>query len=623
MDDPRRGSRGAARGVGRPAVLVCLLAVAGCSIELGFQPPVSGPTVAVAEVKPDSEPPDKKKDEAPSKPADEPAAKPAHPVPHTVWQALHAYCCCLRARLNGTAPPDDKENGEKEKKENGGKENEKEKGAKKEAGGGAEGEKNPPATGPEQKEANNGAVAKPGGSGKQGQEGEKNPPAEGDQKANGKEKAKGDKEGEKKDEEKKDEDKKDEETWFSAHAQATLVTQKHGEFTSPYIGPHSLIPAEPARTSMTGTVFLDMRVWQDGGNSTEMVFDPEVAGGLGFSGVQGIAGFPNGEITRVGAPEPVPYIARLFLRQTWCLGDETEKVEDEANQIAGTRPVERLTLVAGKMAASDIVDDNRYSHDPRTQFLDWSIMYNSAWDYPANVRGYTYGVALDYNQRTWAWRYGIFAEPAVANGSELDPRFVKANGQVTEWEVRYTANGRPGKLRLLAYLNHAHMGDYREAIEAMPVNPDITRTRRYRFKYGFGLNWEQELTRDLGVFSRLGWNDGHTESWAFTEVDRTAVLGLSLKGRCWCRPDDVVGLAGALNGISQDHRDYLAAGGLGFLLGDGRLRYGPEEILETYYDFQVRKGIFVTAAFQEVNHPGYNVDRGPVSVGTLRVHLEY
>jgi high affinity Mn2+ porin len=250
-------------------------------------------------------------------------------------------------------------------------------------------------------------------------------------------------------------------------------------------------------------------------------------------------------------------------------------------------------------------------------------MYNSAWDYPANVRGYTYGFAVDYNRKDWAWRYGIFAEPLIANGAPLDPRFVKANGQVTEWEGRWTINEHPGKVRLLAYLNRAHMGDYAEATEEMPVKPNVILTRAYRFKYGFGLSWEQEITKDLGVFARLGWNDGHTESWAFTAVDRTAVLGLALKGRCWCRPDDVVGLAGVINGISQDHRNYLAAGGLDFNIGDGRLRYGPEEILETYYDFQVIKGIFLTGTFQEVAHPAYNRDRGPVSVFTIRAHIEF
>src|SRR5207249_688667 len=217
------------------------------------------------------------------------------------------------------------------------------------------------------------------------------------------------------------------------------VTQEHQPFHSPYVGPHSLVPEENSATSLTSTVYFAARLWEGG----EIVFNPELAGGRGLSGTTGMGGFPNGEITRVGVPEPMPYIARLFLRQTWALGDEVEKVEEGPNQVAGMRPVERLTLTIGKMAGEDIVDDNRYSHDPRTMFLNWSLMYNGAWDYPANVRGYTYGVALDLNQKNWALRYGIFAEPTEANGAPLDPHLLKANGQVLEWEGRYDVNDHP------------------------------------------------------------------------------------------------------------------------------------------------------------------------------------
>jgi high affinity Mn2+ porin len=352
------------------------------------------------------------------------------------------------------------------------------------------------------------------------------------------------------------------------------------------------------------------------------VFNPEMSSGPGLSDSQGIAGFPNGEITRVGIISPTPYFARLFLRQMFGFGGEEEKVEDEANQIAGKRDIDRITLSVGKFSATDFADDNVYSHDPRTQFLPWSIMYNGAWDYPANVRGYTYGLAIDFNQKYWALRYGIFAEPTFANGAPLDPKFIKANGQVLEWLIRYGLETRPGNLRLLAYANHAHMGDYREAMEQMPVDPDVTLTRAYRWKYGFGLSWDQEITKDLGIFGRLGWNDGHTESWAFTAIDRVGEIGLLLKGKRWCRPNDAIGLAFDANGIAKDHRDYLAAGGLDFIIGDGRLRYGPEEIFEFFYNYQVIKGIFVSFDFQEVNHPAYNRDRGPVSIYTLRVHLE-
>lgn len=430
----------------------------------------------------------------------------------------------------------------------------------------------------------------------------------------------GAKDGQEKD---KEENGKDAVGWYSAHAQATTVTQIHNHFRSPYFGEHSMVPVEHSATSMTGTLFLDARLWELGGQSGELIFNPEIAGGRGLSNVNGVAGFPNGEITRVGAPEPTPYFARLYLRQTCGFGGEQEKVEDGPNQIAGMRDVDRITFTIGKMSSSDIVDDNRYSHDPRTQFLNWSAMFNGAWDYPANVRGYTYGVAIDFNRKDWAIRYGIFAEPKVANGGPIDPQILNANGQVVEWEGRYTLNDHPGKLRLLAYLNHAHMGNYRLAVTEMPVDPDITLTRSYRFKYGFGLNCEQELTKDLGFLGRLGWNDGQSESWAFTEIDHTALLGLVLKGRCWCRPNDQVGLASIVNGLSAAHRNYLAAGGVGFIIGDGRLSYGPEEILEAFYDWEIRKGIHVTADFQEVNHPAYNRDRGPISVAALRVHIEF
>lgn len=409
------------------------------------------------------------------------------------------------------------------------------------------------------------------------------------------------------------------EPFYSAHEQGTVITQVHGHFRSPYIGPNSLRPVEPMATTETATLYLDARLWR----GSELIFDPEISGGRGFSGTTGVAGFPNGEATRVGVREPTPYIARLFWRGTWGLGGEREKVEDDANQIAGIRDVDRLTLSVGKMSAVDLADNNRYSHDPRTQFMNWALMYNGGWDYPANVRGYTYGIAVDLNTVFWALRYGIFAEPAVANGAPLDPHFLKANGQILELEEHYRLGDLPGRLREEVYLNHAHMGNYAEALAAMPVDPDITLTRAYRFKYGFGLNLEQQLTGPLGFFARAGWNDGHSESWAFTEIDRTVAAGLLLHGKAWRRPDDQVGLAGVVNGLSRPHRDYLAAGGLGFIIGDGRLNYAPEQILELYYNCQLAKGINVTADFQGINHPAYNADRGPVAVGSVRVHFEH
>jgi high affinity Mn2+ porin len=531
------------------------------------------------------------------------------PPPHTLPQALCAYWKALCSHPCSSG--EDEKNGEKK---NGNGTN----------GSEDKGKKSPPAEGDTAKTSNGKSdkdKAEPPGS---EDKGKKSPPAGGEG-----EKKDGEKEEPEKDKEngngKKDEKAEAKDTWFSAHAQATVDSQFHGTFPAAYTGPRSLLPVQEAATSMTGTLYLDARLWDCDAYSGELVFNPEISGGRGFSGVNGLAGFTNGDITRVGNVEPTPYIARLFLRQTWGLGGEQEKVEDEANQIAGKRDIDRVMLIVGKMAATDLIDNNRYSHDPRTQMQNWSLMYNGAWDYPANVRGYTYGIGLDFNQKYWALRYGVWAEPSVANGAPIDPHFLKAQGQALEWEGRWglCEHEHPGRVRLMAYLNRAHMGDYREAIQEMPVDPDVTLTRSYRFKYGFGMNFEQEVTRDLGVWGRLGWSDGHTETWAFTPIDRTAALGLLLKGRCWARPDDEVGLAAVCNGLAKDHREYLGAGGLDFSIGDGALRYGWEEIIEIYYRFAIIKGMYVDFDFQGINHPAYNRDRGPVAVESLLVHIEF
>jgi high affinity Mn2+ porin len=409
------------------------------------------------------------------------------------------------------------------------------------------------------------------------------------------------------------------EEWYSIYGQGTLIGQGNWKFRSPYEGPNSLLPLLNYRTTETATLFLTTRLWP----GAQFIFNPEIAGGEGLAGTMGLAGFPNGEATRVGVPQPTPYFARVYLRQTFSLDGDWEKVESGPNQLAGYRDIDRITVSIGKFSATDFFDDNRYSHDPRSQFLNWSLMYNGAWDYPANVRGYTYGGVMDFNTRFLAFRYGIFAEPSVANGAPFDPHLLKANGHILEVDGRYGLEDHPGVLRLWGYLNHAHMGKYRDALQEMPINPDITQTRAYRIKYGFGLSWEQELTRDLGVFVRAGWNDGQSESWAFTEIDRTLALGLALKGSAWHRPQDELGVAAVANGLSNAHSEYLAAGGLGFIIGDGQLHYAPEEILELYYNWEVKKGINVSADFQGVNHPAYNQDRGPVAIVALRVHFAY
>jgi high affinity Mn2+ porin len=415
--------------------------------------------------------------------------------------------------------------------------------------------------------------------------------------------------------------------WYSIHGQATVVSQGNWKFRSPYVGPattpyvgaNSFLPLLNYRTTNTDTLFFDARPWTGG----EIVFNPEVSGGRGLSDTTGIAGFPNGEAVRVGAIAPTPYVARLFLRQTFGLDGDMERTEAAANQLAGWRDVDRVTVTVGKMSATDLFDDNRYSHDPRTQFLNWALMYNGAWDYPANTRGYTYGAVIDFNTRFLAARYGIFGEPTEANGAEIDPHILKANGQILEVDERYYLGDHPGVIRQWAFANHAHMGNYREALAEMPVSPDITQTGAYRFKYGFGFNVEQELATDLGWFLKAGWNDGQSESWAFTEIDRSVATGLCLKGTAWSRPKDEVGLAYVVNGLSDAHRDYLAAGGLGFIIGDGRLNYGHEQIVELYYNWLPKEWLLLTADFQAVDNPAYNRDRGPIAIFGIRMHLAF
>jgi high affinity Mn2+ porin len=407
---------------------------------------------------------------------------------------------------------------------------------------------------------------------------------------------------------------------FSIHGQTTVITEKHDVFHAPYTGVNSLPRHEGEKTSITATLFLGAKVW-DGG---ELYFNPEIAGGEGFGGVTGIAGFPNGEIPRVGTPEPRPYIGRLFLRQTFGLGGEKEKIEDGQNQIAGFQDARRITITVGKFGAIDSFQSNGYSNDPRTQFENWALFTNGAWDYPADVRGYTEGAVIEYTEPSWSLRYGAMAEPTQANGATLSSRIPASLAHALEFEARYKLGDHSGVARFLGYANSAHMGKYRQAVdEAGQGIPDVTKTRAYRIKYGFGLSAEQEITKDLGVFTRVGWNDGHSESWAFTEIDQSASLGLSLKGTRWKRPDDVFGVAGVLNGLSKDHRDYLRTGGHGFLIGDGRLTYGLERIVEGYYLIKLADHIFVTGDVQYIDNPAYNRDRGPVLTGGVRVHVEY
>jgi len=408
-----------------------------------------------------------------------------------------------------------------------------------------------------------------------------------------------------------------EQTW-NWHVQNTDIVQYHPDFPAAYSGPNSMDSASEVAETVSLDLFAGVRLWR----GAEAHADLLMWQGFGLSKTLGIEGFPNGEAFRLGTWPPNVNLARLFIRQTIGLGGETEKVEDDQLHLAGVQDSRHLTITVGKMSAKDMFDNNAYANDARTQFLNWALMANEAWDYPADSLGYMTGLAAELHLPPWVARYGLFQMPDVANGVGQDKNYLNAWGMVTELERRFAINGHPGAARFLAYLNRAHMGSFQEALD-LPVRPaDITLTRAYRYKYGFGLNLEQEIVKNVGLFSRLGWNDGQTESWVFADVDRTASLGLSVKGEAWQRPDDTVGLAGVINGLSQVHREFFAAGGTGILAGDGALNYGLEKILETYYDFKVWRTVHVALDYQYVVDPSYNRDRGPVSVFGARLHWE-
>ena len=406
-------------------------------------------------------------------------------------------------------------------------------------------------------------------------------------------------------------------TW-SLHAQTTFIDQMHPGFNAPYSGMNSLDPEQESRHTLSLTLFLGRTIWP----GAALYYDPEVTQGEGLSDTTGIAGFPNGEGSRASSKTPQYATARLFIRQVINLGGALAKVDDDQNQVASIQQENRLTLTLGKMSATDVFDDNAYSHDARTQFLNWALVDDGAWDYPADGKGYTGGFTAEWTFSSQTLRYGIFMEPKVANELPLDDRVDKAFGQALEWEKRYSAGGRPGAFRALAFWNRAHMGLYEAALEG-PQPPDIALSREYRSKTGAGIDWEQEVLDGVGAFARAGFDDGRTETWAYTEIDRSVSAGLSITGKRWSRADDTVGVAGVANGLSGDHRRYLEKGGYGFIVGDGRLNYDPEEILETYYSFRAAKWLTITADYQFVKNPGYNHDRGPVNVFAIRAHAEY
>jgi high affinity Mn2+ porin len=408
---------------------------------------------------------------------------------------------------------------------------------------------------------------------------------------------------------------------WSVHGQVTFVDQYHPAFRSPYQGANSLSPKSVGDETFDATAFLGARLW-DGG---EIYADPEIDQGFGLSNTLGVAGFPSGEAYKVGKVDPYFRLQRLFFRQSFDLGGDSTKLDDGQNQVAGARTADSLVITAGKMSVTDIFDTNTYAHDPKGDFLNWSLIDAGAFDYAADAWGYSYGVTAELTKDWWTLRTGLFDLSRVPNSTELETDFSQFE-VVVEAEARHDLFGREGKIKLLGFLNRGRMGSYRDAVAlglATGTTPDTALVRRYSSKPGGSINIEQKLTDDLGLFSRLSLDDGAKEAYEFTEINRSATLGVSLKGVEWGRKDDTVGFAGVVNAISDSAQTYFADGGLGILIGDGRLpHYGTEDVLETYYNAGVTSWLNASADYQFIVNPAYNRDRGPVSVFAVRLHAQ-
>jgi high affinity Mn2+ porin len=408
---------------------------------------------------------------------------------------------------------------------------------------------------------------------------------------------------------------------YMFHFQQTIITQYKPPFDALYSGKNSLSPLTETQTSITTTFFMGTRLWK----GAEAYFDPELSGGAGLSQTLGVAGFPNGETFRVGGVQNKIYIARLYFKQNFEWGKDKDTLESDQLQVPTIRSKRYFSFSVGKFGMADFFDGNNFSHDPRGQFMNWALMDNGAWDYPANTRGYTLGLFTEFGQPDWTLRFATTMVVTQANSSTWDAKIAKANTETVEYENRYTIGGQKGTLRLLGFLNNGKFGNYDLAIAQNPKAPNVDSTQAYgRHKYGFGINTDQYITKDFGVFAKASWNDGHTETWFFTEIDRSITFGGELKGTQWKRPDDEIGLAFIGDGLSSEHRNYLADGGYGFIIGDGKLNYAPEMIAEFYYKINAyQKKFFLTPDYQFIVNPAYNKDRGPVNVFSLRAHVEF
>jgi high affinity Mn2+ porin len=409
---------------------------------------------------------------------------------------------------------------------------------------------------------------------------------------------------------------------WAIHGQTTVIDQANLAFNSPYAGTDSLPGSANGRETVDITLYAGLRPWR----GAEIWIDPEIDQGFGLHNTLGVAGFPSGEAYKIGAVDPYFRLQRLFLRQTIDLGGETSAVDADLNQLAGAQSANRVVLTVGKFNATDVFDTNPYAHDPRHDFLNWALIDAGTFDYAADAWGYTVGAAVEWYQGAWVIRTGVFDLSDIPNSPRLDPGFgqFQMEGEI---ERDYKLAGKAGAIKLTGFLSRGRMATFADAIalgEATGKPPDVALVREYRGRGGLSVDLQQQITSELGLFARGGMADGDIEPYEFADIDRTASGGLSLNGKGWGRAGDTVAIAGVVNAISKVHQQYLADGGLGILIGDGRLPHpGTEDIVETYYDAALGKFLHLAVDYQFVVNPAYNRDRGPVSIFAARLHAQF
>ncbi|WP_424811980.1 carbohydrate porin [Roseococcus sp. YIM B11640] len=412
-------------------------------------------------------------------------------------------------------------------------------------------------------------------------------------------------------------DRLEEQGWL-LRGQATFILQGHPGFTSPYRAEGSLTPAPQARNTLSTDLILGRRLW----HGAEIIVNPSVTRGFGLSNSTGVASFPNGEAFRLGTSEPNFYVPRVFFRQTIGLSGDTVPSDDDPLRFSEPMARERITFTIGKFGAWDIFDDNRYAHDPRTQFMSWALVGGGAFDYVADARGYTEGAALEWENGRWAVRGGAFRVAREANGLWLDPSVIRAFQLIGSVERHWRIGEREGALRVIYGASRTRQSTWRDlennGFDTFSKNPT-----GYRLKHNVTLSFDQQINEDFGVFARLSWNDGRTQNWMFTEMDRAISFGGALTGGRWNRPRDTLGLGTNIGFISAGRQRYLEQGGIGFITGDGRLNYAPEWVTEVYYDARVLPGVNAALGYQLVVNPAYNADRGPVSIFSFRLRTAF